>query len=415
MAAALAGWVCAAGPDQFEELLRGGLLALQRNDLASARDQLAKASFLRPDDPRVWLGIAQARARSGDKQQGDEAAARAAKLGSGDPIVQHGLALYYANTGDLPRAAAYEARFAGATGDPEAFERAASLHLEAANPARAVELARQGLARGNRASLQNVLGKAQEAAGDSAAAIAALQEAIRLNPYEEAYYFDLAQVLMVHHNFEVAIPVLESSKRVIAKSPQLELALGVAYYGQRRFADAVDSFLRTIDLGPDIQQPYLYLARILDDARERLDEVRRRFEAYHHAHPESPLGPYLVAKAIMAQLPTGGFPEEARRAEELLRLSVQRNGEPWEPHFLLGSLLERKGELTEAETVLRRSIERNPAHPAPHLPLARVYLRLGRKEDAARERDLFKELTRKQEFAVQEQAAGMKRLKLTVQ
>ncbi len=398
-----------------EPLLREGLLALDRNDLETARLRLEKASSLVPQEPRVWLGLAQTYLKSGRREHAENAVQKAIRWGSDDPAIQHGLALYFGSSGEWEKAAEFEAKFAETAGGPEAAARAAALYLQAQKPEQAIAVARQALERENRPELRNVLGRAYEAAGQSDKAVIELQEAIRLNPYEEAYYFDLAQMLMAHHSFDVAIEVLESSKRIIAKSPQLELALGVAYYGQRRFSDAVESFLRTIDLAPDIEQPYLFLARILDDARGRIDEVLRRFEAYRQAHPDSALGPFLVAKALMVQLPPSGYPGEAQRAEDLLRLSLGRNAESWETHYLLGSLLERKGEVAEAEAVLKRAIELSPANPAPHLPLAKVYLRMGRKQDAARERDLFKELTQKEEFAVQERAANLRRLKLRVE
>jgi len=48
------------------------------------------------------------------------------------------------------------------------------------------------------------------------------------------------------------------------------------------------------------------------------------------------------------------------------------------------------------------------------LPLARVYLALGRKEEAHRHRALVRELTLKQEKAIEDRAASLKKLRLTV-
>ena len=52
--------------------------------------------------------------------------------------------------------------------------------------------------------------------------------------------------------------------------------------------------------------------------------------------------------------------------------------------------------------------------PAPHLRLARVYPRMGRRNDSKRERDLFKRLTQEEESAIQERTASPRRLKLEV-
>ncbi|MCW5982079.1 MAG: tetratricopeptide repeat protein [Bryobacteraceae bacterium] len=403
-----------AGQGSTEDSLRQGLIALERNELLAARKHLEVAASAEPSDPRAWLGLARACWKSGQREQAAAAISKAISTGKDQPVIQHGLALYFAEAEDWAQAAAFESNFAALSGDGDAFLRAASLYLRGQRAEEAIRTASNALEKTNRADLRNLLGKAYEAAGNSGQALLEFQQAVRLNPYEEGYYFDLAQLLMRHHNFDVAIQVLEASKKVIAKSPQLELALGVAYYGQRRFPDAVASFLRTIDLDPGVPQPYIYLGRTLENATERMLEIERKFTAYAEAHPKSALGPFLVAKAIFVQLPPGGYPPQAEKAEALLRRSLAIKENEWETHHLLGSLLERKGDLDQAAASLKRAIELNPANPAPHLPLARVYLRQGNKDDAARERTLFKDLTQAQETAIQERAASMKRFELSV-
>lgn len=407
-------WLWAGPEPAGEKLLREALVALNRGDLATARGKLEQVSKLTPREPRVWLALAQTYWRSGLKRQAETAAKRAASLGGNDRLIQRGLAIYYTETGQWEQAGRFESAYAKATGDRDAAVRAVLLFLEAGRAELAIETALQALERDNHAKLRNVLGKAYRAAGDPGKALEAFQEAIRLNPYEEEYYFDLAQLLMAHHNFDAAIRVLEASKRIIARSEQLELALGVAYYGQRRFQDAVEAFLRTIDLAPKLAQPYVYLARVLEHGGERLPEIRRKFAAYAATNPQDPAAQYLYAKVLIAGLPPGGYPAEATEAEAALRRAIQLKEDEWEPHLLLGTLLERKGELEVAARELERSAELAPDNPAPRFPLARVYLALGRKEEAQRQRTLFKELTLKQEQAVQERAASMKKLELRV-
>ncbi len=407
-------WLAAKPEAETENLLRDGLLALDRGDLAAARRDLEKASKLSPREPRAWLALAQTYWRSGLKRQAAAAAGRAASLGGNEPLIQRGLAIFYTEAGEWDRAARFESAYAAATGDRDAAVHAVMLFLQAGRAEAAIETAQRALAADNHAKLRDALGKAYRAAGDPGKALEAFQEAIRLNPYEEEYYFDLAQLLMAHHNFDAAIRVLEASKRVIARSEQLELALGVAYYGQRRFQDAVDAFLRTIDLAPKLPQPYLYLARILEHASARMAEIRRRFAAYAAANSNDPAAQFLYAKVLMAALPPGGYPPEAVEAEGLLRRALELKADDWEPHYLLGTLLERKGETEAAARELERSVELAPDNPVPHFPLARVYLKLGRKEEAQRQRTLFKELTLKQEKAIEERAASLKKLELTV-
>lgn len=396
----------------YTELFRQGLLALNGGDLAGARRHLESAAKLAAAEPRVWLALAQTYSKLGLKPEAEQAASKTVALGKDDPVIQRGLAIYHAENGDWERAAQFEAAYAAATGDREAAVRAVRLYIRAGRAELAVAAARQALDRENHAALRNALGAAHLAAGDPALAIAEYQEAIRLDPREETSYFDLAQLLMAHHNFDVAIQVLLAARRVIAGSGQLELSLAVAYYGHRRFPEAVETLLRAIDLVPNVPQPYVYLARILEHAGERLPDARQRFAAWAAANPQNPVAQYLYAKVLMAGLPAGAYPAEAVEAESLLRRAIGIKDGDWEPHFLLGTLLERKGELAAAARALERAIELNPENPAPHFPLARVLLALGRREEAQRHRTLFKELTLKQEEAIQERAASLRKFEL---
>jgi tetratricopeptide (TPR) repeat protein len=255
--------------------------------------------------------------------------------------------------------------------------------------------------------LHNLLGKAYELDGAHDKAVVELQEALKRNPYEESYYFDLADVLLRHQNFDAAIRVLESSREVFAKSPQLELALGVAYYGQRRFSDAVDSFLRTIAMAPDVEQPYVFLGRILEHAGDRIPQITDAFAAFAGRNPRSAIAQHLHAKALIAS-------GDSARAESLLRRAIELQPSLWEAHYELGLLFEKSGKLADAAAAIERSIALSPKAPAPHDRLARIYDRLGQREAAAEQRALHQKLTEEEKAAMEKHAAGVKRLELVI-
>ena len=93
----------------------------------------------------------------------------------------------------------------------------------------------------------------------------------------ESLYFEAVQPLLQQQKFAEAIAILSKATERLKNSAQLELALGVAYYGMRRFDDAADAFLRTIAIAPEIDQPYLFLGRFLDQIPGRLPEVTKQF------------------------------------------------------------------------------------------------------------------------------------------
>ncbi len=237
------------------------------------------------------------------------------------------------------------------------------------------------------ATIRNYLGKVYLANALPDVARAEFSAAAKLEPYEEAYRFDLAQTLLNHERFADAVEVLEDARKVFDKSAQIELALGVAYYGQRRFPEAVEAFLRTIQLDAEIAQPYIFLGKMLDQAGDRLPEVRQRFEEFQKANPRSYLGPLLLAKAI------GASSNDGKQQETLLRQSIELKQDNWENHYLLGVLFETRHDYEASRKELKLSSELNPGVADIHYHLARVYDRLNVPQEAAAERKIHAQLT----------------------
>ncbi|HEV1284983.1 MAG TPA: tetratricopeptide repeat protein [Bryobacteraceae bacterium] len=201
-------------------------------------------------------------------------------------------------------------------------------------------------------------------------------------------YFQAARPLLDQQKFLEALPVLKEGVLRLPNSAQLELALGVADYGLRRFDDAADSFLRTIQIAPDTEQPYLFLGRFLDQIPSRLPEVTQRFAAYESAHPQSATGYLLHAKALDAQS------MEPERALGLLDKSIALNSEDASAHFELGTVLDRFERFRDAAEEFQKAAQLAPADPAAHYRLARDYDRIGNHEAAAAEREKHAQLVK---------------------
>ena len=213
-----------------------------------------------------------------------------------------------------------------------------------------------------------------------------LRKVLELAPYEEASYFDLAEIYLKEQKFDEAVKVLEPGHRTLDKSPQIELALGVAYYGLRRFRDATTSFFRTMELAPEVEQPYVYLGRMMDQLGDRLPEFQQRVEQWQKANPRNYLAAILLAKC---RIETG---DQLATAEELLHQSITLRGDYWEAHYELATILEKRRDYSGAATELQRAIALSPNQAPPHYLLARVYDRLGDPDKANAERALHQKL-----------------------
>ncbi len=367
-------------PDSFESLLRSGLMALNQNQLDTARTQLEAASSLKPGDPQVWLALAQTYHKLKREPASQAAIRKAEALAGNNAVVLHALAYYYSETANYRKAASFEARYAElAPQDAAAVPRAVNLYLQAQSPEPAIELASKALRKNDRADLRFLLGKAYEMQKQPSKAAEEMRRAAVLDPYEEDYYFQSARQYAIAGNSPAAIEVIQAGKKIFAKSPQLELMLGVAYYATQQYPQAMDAFLRTIRLDPSVEQPYAFIARTMDHAPSRLPEILNAFKALAKKAPENYLSNYLYGKALLMS------GDDDDKAEMLLRKSVTLNGGYSESRLELGKALEQRGDLEAAARELRKSIELNPKSSAAHFRLGRIYERMGKPAEAKAE------------------------------
>ena len=199
--------------------------------------------------------------------------------------------------------------------------------------------------------------------------------------------FSLTKSRLERGEFKQAADVAQAGLTGHPGDAQLTLALGVARYGQRRFEDAVVLFLKVIQIDPQVDQPYVFLGKILDQAGPQLPEITKDYEAWVARNPRSAKAHLLLAKALLAAN------DRDERAESLLRTSIALDSADWEAHYELGVLLEDNRDHVDAAKELERSIELDPKRPEAHYHLARVYDRLGQPERAEAERDIHRQLT----------------------
>ena len=378
----------ASAQESFEAEFRRGLLALQGNDLDQARRSLENASRLKPDNALVWAALAQTYLHSQEVQRAGDAAQRAAALSPTDPTVQHALAMFYSETADFVKAADWERQFASSRpADPVAAARAAELSLQAGQAQQAILWAKTALERGDTAAAHHLLGQAYAAANQPEAAVRELRTAVERDPNVEAFVFDLGQTELRRGDFSGALATFDHGRKRFPASAQLELAYGVAAYGQRRFTESIDSFLRVARLDPSVEQSYVFLGRILDQAADRLPEILDAYAAWEKAEPRNYLPPCLYGKAL------GAAGSDQSKIEAEFRRSIQLSESYWESHFELGVLLAGEHDWQVASAELSRSIELNPKNAPAHFQLARVYERLGKQDLAQAERAEHRRLT----------------------
>lgn len=242
---------------------------------------------------------------------------------------------------------------------------------------------------------------AAQISADPAKALAKLQDAIRADPSKESNYTDLGNLLLSTQNFREAAIVLEHTRAKFPHSAQAALSLGVAYYGQRRFDDAITAFLEAAKLDPDAEQPVAFLGRVLDNAGARQQEVAEAFDAFAKRQPKNFLGHYLSGKLT--------------KSETSLRRAIALNARCADCYVELGGLQESKRAFAEAEKSYLAAARLNPKDPAPHYRLSRVYARLGEAEKAAAERARHEKLAAAEQEELDRRQAATRHLDIKVQ
>ena len=241
---------------------------------------------------------------------------------------------------------------------------------------------------------------ALQGAVDPAQAVVQLQQAIRNNPAKESNYTELGNMLLRTQNFKEAAVVLEAAQARFPASAQVRLSLGVAYYGQRRFPEAIGAFLDAARRDADVEQPVAFLGRILEHAGGRADEVKSVFAAYAKNHPQNFLGHYLYGKAAADAA--------------ALRRALALNPASAECHFELGNLLEQSQDYAGARASYEQAARLAPKNPAPQYRLMRVYTRLGLATQAEAAREKHQALAAQETAELEKRQAATKHLDLRV-
>lgn len=237
-------------------------------------------------------------------------------------------------------------------------------------------------------------------ARNPAEAVIQLQKAIQANPRAESNYTDLGNVLLSTQNFQEAALVLEATRKRFPQSAQAALSLGVAYYGLRRFPEAVAAFLEAGKLNPSAEQPITFLNRTAEHWGDRKPDVVALFTAYAEKNPRSALAQFALGRA------TGDI--------EKVKLATQLAPSVPDGFIEMGGLLEAQRDFPGAIAAFRRAAALNPKDPVPHYRLSRLYARTGDSAKAEAERALHEKLSAGQKAELDRRQEQTKHLKVKV-
>ncbi|MFL6352651.1 MAG: tetratricopeptide repeat protein [Bryobacteraceae bacterium] len=240
-----------------------------------------------------------------------------------------------------------------------------------------------------------LLGRCYEKQNKPAEAVGALESAIRVEPSEESNYRDLLTILLTRKKLAAA---LEVARKAIEAFPQSAAAYrdrGMVEMNMNQFTDAVRSYSRAVELNPKSLDAEVGLASAKWAAGLRA-QAEAEFQALLKQYPREA----SVYEGYATSLLNGTDDSSIQnRADALLKRAIDLDSSRPESHYQLGMLDLKKSNAGNSPEPLRQSLDQLEAaarlglyDSKIHYALARVYRRLGREDDAAREMRSYQQL-----------------------
>jgi tetratricopeptide (TPR) repeat protein len=238
--------------------------------------------------------------------------------------------------------------------------------------------------------IYNLLGWSYHKQHQDKEAVQALEDAIRVAPWEEAYHLDLVRILLAQGRLPAALEGARRAARAFPGSSPTFVVEGKTEARMGQFRDAIASYTHAIELDPANVEAALGLA----DAQYAAGQNRAAVDVYERAlknFPKDARTPLQYATMLLKDSEMGN-PRAESRAAQLLRQSLKLDPTLAETHYQLGNLALKQGETAKGVKFLERSVSLNPNLAEAHFALSRAYRRERRAADASREMELYNQL-----------------------
>jgi tetratricopeptide (TPR) repeat protein len=383
-----------------------GTLNFDEGNLADASKALEYATRLAPDDKEALYSLALVRLKSG---QADQAVPLLDKvmdsLSESSRGVREGTLL--ASYGAYPQALVeFEQAI---TADPLSYEAAynlAVLRLEHLKDAEgAGNAAQKALAIKNTGEVQDLFGDICETQTHYGDALNHYQEAVRLDPNNDKFAFDLGAELLLHENVDAAETVFQAAEKRFPQSSRIYLGLGTAEFMHGKTEDAVGAYLKAIDFDPEFEPAYLFLGEASSFSDARLVEVIAKLSYLRGKSPQSFGAQYYYAAALVKEMDRSRDVATAPQALAALKRASQLRPSDARVFYQFGELCRVQKRMAEAVPYYQKSSALDPNFPEPLYKLGQAYVRLGRQEEARKAFARHKEVMTKAETDVYHRAS----------
>lgn len=242
--------------------------------------------------------------------------------------------------------------------------------------------AQHALALKETGEVHDLMGDICEAQGQYVDALKHYQEAVRLDPNDDKFAFDLGAELIAHENYDAARTVFHAAQERFPRVARIFLGAGTAEFLRGKTDAAVDAYLKAVQLSPDYEPAYLFLGEAFSFSEGRSADVVSVLSRFASKKPDSFGAQFYYGAALVKDLQNGVDQVSSDQAITILRQAERLKPGDARVYYLLGELFNMRKQFTEAATELQKSIALDPNYPEPLYKLGQVYLRLGNQSEA---------------------------------
>jgi tetratricopeptide (TPR) repeat protein len=379
-------------PQSFEvhELL--GLVYAAQSQDAKANEHLEKAVRLNPNSAEARTNLAANLSRLGKLGPAEEQFRKAAQLEPENFDANHNLGEVYVRAGKIAEATPFLEKAQRI--DPSSYDNGYDLslaYLLTGHTKDARERIHALLQQKNTAELHNLLAEVEEKDGNFVTAANEFEIAAHMDP-SESNLFDWASELLVHRTLEPSIEIFRQATERYPQSSRLAIGLGMALYSLGKYDDAVASLLRAADLSPSDPRIYPFLSRAYDSSPGQADEVIKRFRRFADLQPRNGRALYYYAMSLWKGKRAQDPSLDLHQIESLLTKSIEFDPTLADSQLQLGNLYSDQSKYADAIPHYMRALELNTDLADAHYRLGQAYVRIGEKDRAQQELQVYQQL-----------------------
>jgi Flp pilus assembly protein TadD len=235
------------------------------------------------------------------------------------------------------------------------------------------------------------LAKAQMLSRQLDAALISLKTLLAADPADAEALMVQGEVLYLDNRSSEAQVALQNAIAAAPADVEPHYLLGRLYYSQSNVKGAMTEFQKALTLDPAAFKVYDGLGLCYENEGDVKLAAQSYLKGIELVYKDHPAYDTIYADFAEFMLRYG----HNQRAFDLAAEAAGRN--PREPRnfYLAGKALYEAGHLEQSVTWLRKAAEMDHFYPDPHYLLARAYHKLGEGDQAAREIETFKVLSKK--------------------